>query len=483
MNLKNSLTIAFLLSTFVGFTQVRQKQNFNENWKFTLTDSVVYQKTKCDDSNWRVLNLPHDWSVEGEFNENNSGRNAFLPGGTAWYRKSFELPEEYKGKSIEIQFDGVYKNAKLWVNNILVGIQHDGYTSFRNDITELLHPEEVNTIALRVDNSIQPNCRWYTGSGIYRNVWLNVTNQTHLETWGTFITTPKVTKQEASVKIVSTIRNMDKAGEFVVKTEIYNPEGVKVVEEASPIKLGNYQSTDITQYLRVESPQRWSLDMPAVYTATTTILRANEIIDEYSSSFGIRTLEFDADKGFFLNGVNLKMKGVCLHHDGGSLGAAVPDEVWVRRLQNLKAIGCNAIRTAHNPASPEFMTMCDTIGFLVMNEFVDKWDAPYPRGGDPNDNFLNNHMADPNFSVEWKRNYAETIRRDRNHPSAIIWSVGNENYPAGAAAQNHGLRKYASFVRSLDSTRPVISGMERGADRAYPSQKADEIIESCEYMD
>ena len=474
-----------LISTIIvaqNNKSVRITENFNENWKFKLEDNPSFCEKGLDDNLWRTLTLPHDWSVEAEFSKENSGRNAWLPGGIAWYRKSFVLPDNYKGKSIEIQFDGVYKNATLWVNQHPIGVQHDGYTSFLYDITELLSFEEENTIAVRVDNSNQPNCRWYSGSGIYRNVWLNVTSPTHIETWGTFITTPEVSENEAMIKVVSTVKNMDDAKELNIETRIYAPNGKQVAEQTSAIKIGNYQSTDIKQFITVKSPILWSVDTPEIYTAITIVKSENQILDEYKSTFGIRTIEFDAEKGFFLNGENLKMKGVCLHHDAASLGAAVPDEVWVRRLQKLKAIGCNAIRVAHNPASPEFMNICDTMGFLVMNEFVDKWNAPYRKNA-PKDPFYNVQMADPNFTVEWQRNYEQTIRRDRNHPSVIIWSVGNENHPAGSIGQNDGLRRYASFVRSLDPTRPVISGMERGKDVKDVSKKVDGIIESCKYMD
>ncbi|MBK3517091.1 glycoside hydrolase family 2 TIM barrel-domain containing protein [Carboxylicivirga marina] len=461
---------------------VRVTKDFNNNWKFKLEDKASFCEIAYDDSQWRVLTLPHDWSVGANFSKENSGRNAWLPGGIAWYRKSFVLPNNYKGKSIEIQFDGVYKNATLWVNQHPIGIQHDGYTSFRYDITELLSFEQENTIAVRVDNSNQPNCRWYSGSGIYRNVWLNVTSPTHIETWGTFITTPEVSEEEAKVKIVSTLKNMDEAKEVNIETLIYAPNGKQVAIETSAIKIGNYQSTDISLFLSVKAPELWSVATPEIYRVITYIKSGNEILDEYESTFGIRTIEFDAEKGFFLNGENIKMKGVCLHHDAGSLGGAVPDEVWIRRLRKLKAIGCNAIRTAHNPASPEFMTMCDTMGFLVMNEFVDKWNKPYRKNA-PKDPFYNVQMADPNFTVEWQQNYEQTIRRDRNHPSVIIWSVGNENHPAGSIGQNDGLRRYASFVRSLDPSRPVISGMERGKDVKNVDKKVDDIIESCKYMD
>lgn len=478
--------LLWLISTTVVAQEnksVRITENFNQNWKFILEDKPSFCSSELDDSLWRKITLPHDWSVEADFSKENSGRNAWLPGGIAWYRKSFDLPENYKGKSIEIQFDGVYKNASLWINQNPVGVQHDGYTSFRYDITELLHSDKKNTIAVRVDNSTQPNCRWYSGSGIYRNVWLNVSSATHIETWGTFITTPEVSEKEASVKIVSTVENMDHAKELSIETVIYAPNGEQVAKEISTIKIGNYQSTNITQNLKINDPALWSVNTTEIYTAITSVKTEKLLLDEYKSTFGIRTIKFDADKGFFLNGKNIKMKGVCLHHDAASLGGAVPDEVWVRRLQKLKAIGCNAIRTAHNPASPEFMTICDTMGFLVMNEFVDKWDMPYRKNGAPKDPFYNVQMADPNFSMEWRRNYEETIRRDRNHPSVVMWSVGNENHPAGSIGQNDGLRRYASFVRTLDPTRPVISGMERGKDIKNVDKKVEDIIESCKYMD
>ncbi|MCK4922305.1 MAG: hypothetical protein KAS71_14735, partial [Bacteroidales bacterium] len=271
---------------------VRIKENFNENWKFKLEDKASFCEIELDDSQWRTLDLPHDWSVEANFSEENSGRNAWLPGGKAWYRKSFMLPENYKGKSIEIQFDGIYKNASIWVNQNPIGIQHDGYTSFRYDITELLSFEEQNTIAVRVENTNVPNCRWYSGSGIYRNVWLNVTSATHIETWGTFISTPKVSEDEASIKIVSTIKNMDEAKELNIETRIYNPNGEQVANESSAFNIGNYQSDDIEQVLKVKKPELWSVETPEIYTAITLVKAGTQILDEYKSTFGIRAIEF-----------------------------------------------------------------------------------------------------------------------------------------------------------------------------------------------
>ncbi|WP_139314792.1 glycoside hydrolase family 2 TIM barrel-domain containing protein [Saccharicrinis aurantiacus] len=484
IRIRNFQVLILLMFAHLGIAQdsIRVKESFNNDWLFMLGDSVDYAGHDFEDANWRKLTLPHDWSIEGAFSADNSGRNAFLPGGIAWYRKHFILPNTYKGKHIEIQFDGVYKNASIWINNTPVGTHHDGYTSFYYDVTELLKHGESNTIAVRVDNSIQPNCRWYTGSGIHRNVWLTVTNNTHVANWGTYITSPQVSKNKASIQIETSLENMDEGKTFQLETVIYNPQGVEVSRSSSEIEMGRYCKKDFTQTLSVAVPQLWSVQNPVLYAAKSFIKQNGNVLDVYESTFGIRTLVFDAEKGFFLNGENIKMKGVCLHHDGGPLGAVVPDAVWERRLQTLKDIGCNAIRTAHNPSSSEFLDLCDRMGFLVMNEFVDKWDKLYRKKSDPGFKFYNVPMADPNFSLEWKSLFAETIRRDRNHPSVIIWSVGNENHSPGTLGQKNGLRNYASFVRSMDPTRPVISGMERGKDLPVV-QKVSDIIETCTYMD
>lgn len=471
----NLMTFAGIKTTYNS--QTRSKFNFNNEWKFSLTDSVRYLKADYNDSNWRTLNLPHDWSVEFEFSEKNTGRNAFLPGGIGWYRKTFVPGKEFAGKQIEIQFDGIYKDSRIWVNGFPVFAQHDGYTSFYLDITELVHVGEKNTIAVRVDNSVQPNCRWYSGSGIYRNVWLTVTNPTHIETWGTFIATPEVSATEAIVSIQTSIKNIDEAKEITLETALFNAEGKEVTRTASAHYLGRFQQSNIAQNLTVPSPKLWSPSSPYIYSAVSTIKENGVVVDQYHSTFGIRTLTFDADKGFFINGENLKMKGVCLHHDAGVLGAAVPDEVWLRRLKELRAIGCNAIRTSHNPTSPEFMDMCDQLGFLVMDEFVDKWD-----NASTDNVFFDEPFADPMFSEEWKKNFGETIRRDRNHPSVIMWSVGNENHSPGTDDENHGMKNYGAFVRSMDPTRPVISGMERGKDKPV-AEKVNDIIETCRFMD
>jgi beta-galactosidase len=273
----------------------------------------------------------------------------------------------------------------------------------------------------------------------------------------------------------------------VLETIIYDADHREVASGRSKVSASRFAKKTVRQELTVKKPNLWSVDAPHLYRAESVLKSGKVVLDRYPTTFGIRSIEFDAERGFFLNGENLKMKGVCLHHDAGSFGAAVPDaSIWRFRLEKMKELGCNAIRTAHNPASDEFMDLCDELGFLVMNEFVDKWDKTYRPNLAEDDPFYDVSFFDPNFSDEWKRNFESTILRDRNRPSVIIWSVGNENHPPESPGQKNGLRTYASFVRSLDPTRPVISGMERGKDykgKNIVERKVNDIIDSCRYMD
>ncbi len=466
-------------------TEIRITKNFNKDWKFQLSDSTSFNDIEFDDSNWRTLDIPHDWSIEFDHNESNSGRNAWLPGGIGWYRKTIIIAKEQSNKEFRIEFDGVYKNSTLWVNGHYVGNQQDGYTSFYYNITPFINFGGENTFAIKVDNSIQPNCRWYSGSGIYRNVRLTITNKLAIEQWGTFITTPKVSNSGADVLVQTALRNYANASEFILETTIYSRDDEHVGTIQTKELINRKSSKTIYQTINVENPRLWSIKKPELYTVKSKVIINNKVVDNYETKFGIRTIDFDAKKGFFLNGENLKLKGVCLHNDGGVLGVAVPIEIWERRLNKLKEIGCNAIRTAHNPPSPEFLDLCDTMGFLVMDEFVDKWnsDKANKKKRKGLDNFFNpNGFGDPYFEFEWQKNYKAAVERDRNHPSVIMWSVGNENHPPEAEEQSQGLRMYTSFVRSLDETRPVISGMERGLDSDV-NDKIDAIIKTCSEMD
>ncbi|MCL7754604.1 glycoside hydrolase family 2 TIM barrel-domain containing protein [Polaribacter sp. Z022] len=486
--MKKLFSLLLFITTTILIAQndeVRSRINFNNNWKFNLSNKGEYSKPDYLDEDWRTLNVPHDWSIEQEFSKNNSGRNAWLPGGIGWYRKSVVIAKQDADKEFLIEFDGVYKNSTLWINGHYVGNQNDGYTNFHYNITSFLKFGEKNTFAVKVDNSIQPNCRWYSGSGIYRNVWLVKTNKIAVDQFGTFITTPKISEDIALVNIETTIRNYSNSESISIETVIYNAKGLKVGSVKSNKNLKNRTTTKINQQVTINKPEFWSLQDTKTYSAKSVISKNGKVLDVYNSKFGIRTLEFHPKNGFFLNGENLKLKGVCLHHEAGVLGAAVPIDIWKSRLKTLKSFGCNAIRTAHNPMSKEFLDLCDEMGFLVMNEFVDKWnsDASLVWAPKKHPTFFNpSGFADPFFEFEWQKNYKTTILRDRNHPCVIIWSVGNENHSPGTVEQIEGLRRYTAFVRSLDPTRPVVSGMERGKD-GDPSEKIKAIIKTTNEMD
>ncbi|MGY6650242.1 glycoside hydrolase family 2 TIM barrel-domain containing protein [Wenyingzhuangia sp. IMCC45574] len=486
MTLKRIILSLFLIVSFSVLSQnrVRINKSFNKDWKFSLTDSLHYTDKDYKDVAWRKLNLPHDWSMEGALSKKNSGRNAWLPGGVGWYRKTFSLPKEYKGKYVEIQFDAIYRNSKIWINGVYVGAQYNGFTSFYYDITEYLNFDQPNVIAVRVDHSDIPSARWYTGSGIYRNTWLTVTDQIHVKKWGTKITTPKVLEKEALVKVETILENFKGKATVEVRTVLFDEDQKRVGESKKKLKVNLKTTYKTIQKIKLLYPKKWDVFSPSLYTAKTEIIVDGNVVDDYKSVFGVRTLNFDAKEGFFLNGNPLKMKGVCLHVDAGSMGVSVPVEVWEKRLKALKSVGCNAIRTAHNVAAPEFMDLCDRMGFLVMDEFVDKWnDDGLGRGKKRKGNFFNPMgFANPYFETEWQKNYEQSVRRDINHPSVVIWSVGNENHSPGTIEQKVGLKKYTNFVRSIDATRPVISGMERGRDEV-PADKVRKIIETCEYMD
>lgn len=453
----------------IGLNAHAARINIDTDWKFNLGDQNLAQTVAYDDSQWRSLDVPHDWSIEQEFSETNSSRHAWLPGGIGWYRKQLMLPAEDAGEQVELQFDGVYKHASVWVNGRHVGTQYDGYTSFHFDVTPLMKFGQMNTIAVRIDNAQQPNCRWYSGSGIFRHVWLRLTNPVHVKTQGTYITTPAITSSEATVRIRTTIQNRRaKKADIVLLTELFDASGKKAGSTQTACNTGAKLSVEIEQELSLFSPALWSVETPQMYTAVSKIIQNDKVLNQYTSTFGVRDIRFDAEKGFFLNGKNMKLKGVCLHAEAGTFGAAVPIQKWERRLKGLKSAGCNAIRTAHNPMAPEFMDLCDSMGFLVMDEFVDKWD--------------DRRFADPFFRQEWKKNFESTIQRDRNHPCVVIWSVGNENHAPGSTEQTESLQRYCNFVRSIDPTRPVISGMQRGMDQ-LPADKVDNVLRSCEHMD
>ncbi|HYH56620.1 MAG TPA: glycoside hydrolase family 2 TIM barrel-domain containing protein, partial [Anseongella sp.] len=389
--------------------------NFDFGWSFHLGDVPAARQPDFDDSHWRTLDLPHDWSIEQPFDlDNPSGwRGAYLPGGTGWYRKTFTW-KKAAAKRVFIRFDGVYMNSDVYINGHHLGNRPYGYISFQYDLSPYLKNGR-NVISVRVDNSKLPSGRWYTGSGIYRHVTLAVTGSVYIPQWGTFIITPQVSREKAETRIQTSIQNRsDKPKAITLQTEIISPEGVVVSRQLQSLRLDT-GITPITQNTLITKPLLWSPETPVSYRVVHRLKDGSQVMDEYTTYFGIRSIRINATDGFVLNGRQLKLKGVSNHHDAGPVGAAVPEDVLYRRLKLLKAMGCNAIRTAHYPAAPEFYTMCDTLGFLVLNEAFDGWDepkAPYDYG--------------LYFKEWWQKDLTDFIKRDRNHPSVVMWSIGNE---------------------------------------------------------
>jgi beta-galactosidase len=453
--LKVALCFASLILVFsCGQSQkeVRTRDSFNHDWKFLLGDHPEAVNADFDDADWRLLNLPHDWSIEGEFSADHPATpgGGALPGGIAWYRKSFLLPESDQGKNIYLEFDGIYKNGEVWINGHYLGIRPYGYSSFRHELTPYLNfGETPNQVSVKVDNSQQPNSRWYSGSGIYRNVWLVKTGPIAVDHWGTFVTTPAISESQAEVNIKVNIKNTNGAPETIsMKSAIYDRNNKKVSEVISPGVSVEISGFEVEQSLLVKNPELWSIEDPAMYRVVTTLFRGSEILDKYETPFGIRSFEFHIDKGFLLNGKQVKIKGVCNHHDLGALGAAINTRALERQLEIMKAMGVNAIRTAHNPPAPELLDLCDRMGFIVMDEAFDVW-----------------RIAKFGFDYsyefdEWhKRDLEDMVLRDRNHPSVMIWSIGNEILEQWDSTGIELTRRLAAIVRNLDSTRPITSGM------------------------
>jgi beta-galactosidase len=455
------ISILLLLAVLAFYANAQRTViAFDNDWKFIKEDIKNAEKEKFDDASWKKLNLPHDWSVEGKYDRaNTSGRGGgFVETGIGWYRKNFIVNEATPQSKVFIEFDGVMMNSDVYINGHHLGKRPYGYISFQYELTPYLHLEKnaVNVIAVRADNSLQPASRWYTGSGIYRHVRLSVTNAIHVAHWGTFITTPVVSKEKATVQIQTTIANQTTATESIsVQTKIISSENKEVATVAGTQKLASSSSQTITQNAVVVNPNVWSVDKPQLYTAVTKIFKGKILLDEFKTTFGIRSIKFDAATGFWLNNENIKLKGVCLHHDGGAVGAAVPLAVWKKRLTMLKEVGVNAIRTSHNPQSPEFLDVCDQMGFLVMAETFDTWNAKKSSA----DNGYNKY-----FNDWWEKDSHDMVVRDRNHPSIVIYSVGNEIHDN--LNDTSGFRKYKmqqDLVHSLDTTRPVTMALFRPA--------------------
>jgi beta-galactosidase len=445
-------TIAFALTALAAAIPAqgqRQRLSMDPGWRLALGDPAGAEQPGFDDRQWRRLDLPHDWSIEGTPRQDApaGGRGGYFPTGTGWYRKAFRVPAGPRDRRAWLEFDGVYMNGDVWINGVHLGRRPFGYIGFGWDITPHL-VAGVNVVAVRVDNASQPNSRWYSGSGIYRHVWLTLTDPLHVGRWGTVVTTPRVDSASADVVAATRVENAPGAARRgVLRSLVIDGAGREVARAETPFALAAGQQITLEQRLPVAAPQLWSPETPRLYALRSEVLDGGRRADVVTTTFGIRTVSFDRDRGFLLNGRRVKVLGVNLHHDGGAVGAAVPERVWERRLEVLKAMGANAVRTAHNPPAPEFVDLCDRMGFLVMAEAFDEWTHGKVEWG------YHRHFA------EWaERDLVDFIRRDRNHPSIVIWSLGNEIGEQHAPGGHDVLRPLVQVAHREDPTRPVTTG-------------------------
>jgi len=438
----------------VDESRARDVVSFDDDWRFFKGEAESAEQSAFDDAGWRALSVPHDWSIEGPFDEKapTRGDGGFLPSGVSWYRKHFALPEARDDRRVFIEFGGVMANSEVWLNGHSLGKRPFGYVSFRYELTPYLQPGR-NVLAVRADTSAQPAARWYTGAGIYRHVRLITTGAVRFDHWGVFVSTPEVRDTEAAVKVQARVVNSGEAERAVsLRIRILDPEGRTVATaEGVARTLAAGATDDFVENVVVKAPQRWDLETPRLYRAVVDVRSAGGTLDDEAVSFGIREFHFEAATGFWLNGRNFKIKGVCLHEDGGAFGAAIPLRVWEDRLEALRALGVNAVRTAHNPFSPAFLALCDRMGFLVMDEVLDAWTVakrPYDY-----------HL----YFADWGLiDTRDTVRRDRNHPSIILYSAGNEIHdtrkPESAKLT---LASLIEVYHREDPTRPVTQAIFR----------------------
>lgn len=494
--MKRMKTLLVLTALLFGVTSLEAREviNLNQGWRFLLGDGA-YGVPDVDDSSWRVLDVPHDWSIEGKYDKRNpSGpQGGFMPCGTGWYRLRFEAPASAKGNRVFVRFDGVYMKSQVWINGRMVGEYPNGYNSFEYDITPFVRQDTVNVLAVRVDNSLQPGSRWYTGSGIYRDVNLIVTSQMHFTEGSTFITTPEVSTERAKIAMRYEVINhnypetrfswTDNKSLFVwlrdqedqdaptsegnhrVQKEctltsiLYDMEGNEVSRAESRQLIGDYTRTEMEQEMEVSEPRLWSDKTPYLYKLVTTISYDGKEADRIETPVGIRDIRFSAERGMEVNGEQVKIQGVCLHQNVGCFGSAVPLGVWRERLETLKAMGCNAVRVSHYPFMPRFYDLCDSLGLYVSNEIFDEWNRGQEWGYSESTYGKMPYTYHLYFNQWGETDLRRMIRRDRNHPSVILYMLGNE-IPNQRIEGIEIARKLKAIAREEDPTRPVTAACD-----------------------
>ena len=448
-----TLLVFILTSSMALSSNSRRTENFGKSWKFNLGDIPNGQEPGLDDSQWRMLDLPHDWSIEGKFSKDHPATpgGGALPGGIGWYRKTFSVQSSEKQKMVFIDFDGIYRNSEVWINGHYLGKRPYGYISFRYELTPYLKYGKVkNVLAVKVDNSQQPNSRWYSGSGIYRNVWLVTTEKIFVDHWGTYVTTPEVTDKSAKIVVQTKVRNTSaKNRPIILTTLIVDKNGRRASAVEIRKTISKNSDIEIEQNLTVKNPILWSIEHPYLYKVITIIESNNKLCDNYETPLGIRSFVFDTVKGFLLNKKQVKINGVCNHHDLGCLGAAINRRALERQLEIMKSMGVNGIRTSHNPPAPELLDLCDQMGFIVMDEAFDMWKKK---------------KTEFDYSMNWdewhQRDLQDMVLRDRNHPSVFIWSIGNEVGEQWDKQDSSGIiiaKELASIVKRFDQTRPITA--------------------------
>lgn len=442
-----------LISFFSGYAQngIERKQVFDDDWKFFLGDTPEAKANGFNDSGWRKLDLPHDWSIEGKTHPKNAtgGGGGFFPSGMGWYRKTFQVPDSWKAKKTAIYFEGIYMNSEVFINGKSLGVYPYGYTSFSYDLTPYLNFGKENVIAVRVDNSQQMNSRWYSGSGIYRHVWMMVTDPVHVAHWGVDISTPDVSSKKATVLVKTKVKNETASAQSVViQTLLWNKKLKSTGNSQMKVELPANSEKEITQTIQMSSPMIWTPETPHLYEAQVQVVKDKKVLDDTKTNFGIRSLKFTVENGFQLNGKTVKINGGCVHHDNGCLGAAAFDRAEERKVELLKAGGFNAVRTSHNPPSEAFLDACDRLGLLVMDESFDCWKI----GKNSND-------YAKYFNQWWKKDLQAMILRDRNHPSVFMWSIGNEIVERGKPEAVETAKMLLQEVKKIDTTRPVTSAV------------------------